>query len=336
MSCYDDDDVGTRRETGGHHPDRTVQTAGGVRPMSGERMSHSTWKLHSSKHEYRFFPSWFCLPYPAGKSNRLLPNFRSSCPRILLFFSHFSLEFLFSPLFFFVDDGGDEVEFDLIHPFSSSQVYSPQPLYILTTDEGGKLGAKLDFVLVESGCQCQTWPLDQLGATMGVDPTVHQPLRIITGIDFDKDYFAMLAAIDAASAIAGPNQPTTGSALPTWTLSSESTAATTAGQVIDPHTEQLGNPTDATTRNSIQETGEMITSSMSSSTWSQESSHDLSDNEITSTSPTVVPTTLANILPLPELPDHGHPIAIPSGHFNPVLLSIQKFLKLPPPSTSSK
>ena len=190
------------------------------------------------------------------------------------------------------------------------QVYSPHPLYILTTDEGGKLAAKLDFVLVEAGCQCRTRPLgDASSAAMGVDATVREALRIITGSDFDEDYLAMLAAMDAASAIAGPNQPTTPR------IYTAADVPLPAAPVIDPP-HQLGNPTATPLHPPSSIQTEMITSPT-------ESSHDLSDNEITSPPPPPPPTT---ILPLPELPDHGQPILIPSGHFNPVLLSIQKFL----------
>lgn len=172
---------------------------------------------------------------------------------------------------------------------------------------------------------------------MGVDERVRDALHIITGADFDDDYFAMLAALDAASAIAGPNQAATRPA---------GIATASTAPVIDP--QGTDDDDDAPFANV-----QMIISSSNSS--SLESSHDHGDNEITSMSPTTtktlasstttaaatttagvtmeVTTTLpmvtTTVLPLPELPDHDQPILIPSGHFNPVLLSIQKFLNTP-------
>ncbi|KAI9554375.1 hypothetical protein GHT06_019647 [Daphnia sinensis] len=195
------------------------------------------------------------------------------------------------------------------------QVYAPQPLYILTT-EGGELAAKLDFILVEAGCQCQSRPLGEspISSTMGVDATVPEALRIITGGDFDEDYFTMLAAIDAATAIAGPNQVTT---RPT---ASVTTTSNLDVPIIDP--QEVGNRTTvihSTTTPLVSSQTEMITSPSS-----LESSQDLSSgNEITSPSPPELITT--TVLPLPKLPDHGHPIVILPGQFNPLLLLLENF-----------
>ncbi|KAK4045767.1 hypothetical protein OUZ56_033722 [Daphnia magna] len=195
------------------------------------------------------------------------------------------------------------------------QVYAPQPLYILTT-EGGEMAAKLDFILVEAGCQCQSRPLGEspISGTMGVDATVPEALRIITGGDFDEDYFTMLAAIDAASAIAGLNQATTRPAVTVTTTSNLD------APIIDP--QEVGNPTTvihSTTIPLVSSQTEMITSSSS-----LESSHDLSsENEITSPSPPELITI--TVPPLPKLPDHGHPILILPGQFNPLLLLLKNF-----------
>lgn len=179
------------------------------------------------------------------------------------------------------------------------------------------MAVKLDFILVEAGCQCQSRPLSEspISGTMGVDSTVPEALRIITGGDFDEDYFAMLAAIDAASAIAGPNQATTRPAVAV-TVTSNFDAP-----IIDP--QELGNATTvihSTMTPLVSSQTEMITSSSS-----LESSHDLSNgNEITSPSPSELIST-TTVLPLPKLPDHGHPILILPGQFNPLLLLLQNF-----------
>ncbi|XP_057375451.1 uncharacterized protein LOC130696379 [Daphnia carinata] len=194
------------------------------------------------------------------------------------------------------------------------QVYAPQPLYILTT-EGGELAAKLDFILIEAGCQCQSRPLGEssISGTMGVDATVPEALRIITGGDFDEDYLTMLAAIDAASAIAGTNQATTRPAVTVTTTSNLD------APIIDP--QEVGNTTTAihSTTHLVSSQTEIITSPSS-----LESSHHLSsENEVTSPSPSELITTTA--LPLPQLPDHGHPIVILPGEFNPLLLLLENF-----------
>ncbi|XP_046651838.1 uncharacterized protein LOC124342743 isoform X2 [Daphnia pulicaria] len=204
------------------------------------------------------------------------------------------------------------------------QVYAPQPLYILQAGEGGELAVKLDFILVEAGCQCQTRPVGDgapLSGSMGVDASVAEALRIITGSDFDADYFTMLASIDAASAIAGPNQATI---RPAVSVATTTSAANTEAPIIDPH--ELGNPTTviasptASTPLASSRQTEMITSSSS-----PESSHDLSSgNEITSPSPFEW-TTTTTVLPLPVLPDHGQPILILPGQFNPLLQFLKNF-----------
>ena len=189
------------------------------------------------------------------------------------------------------------------------------------------MAVKLDFILVEAGCQCQTRPVgdvDPLSSSMGVDASVPEALRIITGVDFDEDYFAMLASIDAASAIAGPNQATT---LPTPAVAVATTTSTSNSNapIIDPH--ELGNlttviasTTSSTPFVSFQQT-EMITSSSS-----PESSHDLSNgNEITSPTPQEWTSTTTTVLPLPELPEHGQPILILPGQFNPLLQFLKNF-----------
>ena len=188
------------------------------------------------------------------------------------------------------------------------------------------MAVKLDFILVEAGCQCQTRPVGDatpLSGSMGVDASVAEALRIITGADFDEDYFAMLASIDAASAIAGPNQATT-RPTPGVSVAPTTSASNADAPSIDPH--KLGNPTTAIASTTTSpplvssQQIEMITSSSS-----PESIHDLSSgNEITSSSPPEW-TTTTTVLPLPELPDHGQPILILPGQFNPLLQFLQNF-----------
>lgn len=199
-----------------------------------------------------------------------------------------------------------------------TQVYSPQPLYVLSTEGSGdtsKLAAKLDFILVESGCRCHQHRLgdqsqeeeqmDEVGveaslSKMGVDATVPKELRFITGLDFQEDYLAALLALaDNDNGIDNDNDSHT--PLPIdrqtddpWLSSHDFTASLETSRVTDPVTF-------------------ITTTTASSSSWIT-----------TGTQPTTQ-------LPLPVLPDkHGAPLHIPAGHFNPVLLSIQKFLLATP------
>ena len=198
----------------------------------------------------------------------------------------------------------------------SLQVYSPQPLYVLSTEGSGdtsKLAAKLDFILVESGCRCHQHRLgdqsqeeeqmDEVGveaslSKMGVDATVPKELRFITGLDFQEDYLAALLALaDNDNGIDNDSHtplPIDRQTDDPWLSSHDFTASLETSRVTDPVTF-------------------ITTTTASSSSWIT-----------TGTQPTTQ-------LPLPVLPDkHGAPLHIPAGHFNPVLLSIQKFLLTTP------
>jgi hypothetical protein len=192
------------------------------------------------------------------------------------------------------------------------QVYSPQPLYVLSTEGSGdtsKLAAKLDFILVESGCRCHQHRLgdqqkeeqmddDGVEASlskMGVDATVPKELRFITGVDFQEDYLAALLALaDSDNSIDDTNNslpPIDRQTDDPWLSSHDFTASLETSRVTDPVT--------------------FITTTPSS--W------------------ITTGTQATTQLPLPVLPDkHGAPLHIPEGHFNPVLLSIQKFLLTTP------
>lgn len=217
------------------------------------------------------------------------------------------------------------------------------------------MAAKLDFILVEAGCQCQTRPLgdDAPSGSMGVDSAVPAALRIITGADFDDDYFAMLADLDAAAAIAGLDQPITRpkQVLTTSTSTASIFAASNPTPVIDhddAQQEEVGNPATVTPSTNSLSSSVQTLAITSSSPPLTESSHDLGSNVITSPPPpttattpattamttTTAATTLAattttttTVLPLPELPENGQPILIPAGYFDPVLSSISQFLR---------
>jgi hypothetical protein len=225
-------------------------------------------------------------------------------------------------------------------------------MYILASDNKGNLSIERDFILVESGCECQTnWQNEphRISPAVEIESDVYSHLHFKLGIDEPFQDVPFLATISNAPVSASSSTPSPNSGDDKGQNSTTANPATaedptgeTTEQASQPPSEQLNEqptvrPTEQSakqiTEDSQPEQDQSTEKSTEQSTGQpmEEATPDPMQSVVTETTPAEVPTAESpslNTTPsLLRLPRPGHPVSL-LGHYDPVMSTILKFIDL--------
>ena len=226
-------------------------------------------------------------------------------------------------------------------------------MYILASDNKGNLSIERDFILVESGCECQTdWQNEphRISPAVEIESDVYSHLHFKLGIDESFQDMPFLATISNAPVSASSSTPSPNSEddkVQNSTTANPATAEDPTGETTEQASQQPSEqlneqptvpPTEQSaeqiTENSQPEQDQSTEKSTEQSTgWPMEETtpDPIHQSVVTETTPAEEPTAQSpslNTTPsLLRLPRPGHPVSL-LGHYDPVMSTIWKFIDL--------
>jgi len=234
-----------------------------------------------------------------------------------------------------------------------TQIYLPQFMYILASDNEGNLSVERDFILVESGCECQTdWQSEphRISPAVEIESDVYSHLHFKLGIDESFQDVPFLATISNAPVSASSSTPSPNSGddkVQNSTTANPATSEDLTGETTEEASQQPSEQLNEqpTVRPTEQSAEQITEDSQPEQDQSTEKSTEQSTGQpmeettpdpmhqavATESTPAEEPTAESQSVntppPLLRLPRPGLPVNL-LGHYDPVMSAISKFIEL--------